>query len=100
MMVNVTTDRPKEEFNPSTVALVCLVRAFCLNYSSTEDDDDEDGDNVVVGIMHYYNVDRKGRRGSKMRGEELVVLPRSPVVCSRDLNTNLKEESANKTWPA
>ena len=54
MMVNVTTDGPEEEFNPSTVVLVCLVRAFCLNYSSTEDDDD------VVGIMHYYNVDRKG----------------------------------------
>ena len=97
MMVNVTTDGPEEEFNPSMVALVCRVRAFCLNYSSTEDDEDDD---VVVGIMHYYNVDRKGRRGSKKRGEELVVLPRSPVVCSRDLNTNLKEESANKTWPA
>ena len=63
MMVNVTTDGPEEEFNPSMVALVCRVRAFCLNYSSTEDDDEDD-----VGIMHYYNVDRKGRRGAR-RGE-------------------------------
>ena len=58
-----------------------------MNYSSTEDDDD--------GIMHCYNVDRKGEEEEEERWERARTT--SELVCSRDLNTNLKEESVNKT---